>query len=50
MGKATVSLKNGAASHVFSKVKKAGKWSITAAYQGNGNLKSSSGKASFRVR
>jgi hypothetical protein len=50
MGKATVSLKNGAASHVFSKVKKAGKWSITAAYQGNSNLKSSSGKASFRVR
>jgi hypothetical protein len=42
--------KKGIATHVFSKVKKSGKYTITAKYAGNGNLKGSSGSASFRVK
>jgi hypothetical protein len=46
----TKSLSKGAAKAVFSGVKKAGKYSITATYGGNAALKGSSGKASFTVK
>jgi hypothetical protein len=39
----------GVATHVFSKVKKHGKWSITAKFGGDKGLKASSGKDTFRV-
>jgi hypothetical protein len=42
--------KKGIATHAFKHVKKHGKYSITAKYVGNSNLKGSSGKDTFRVR
>jgi hypothetical protein len=51
IAKATTTLnKKGIATHAFKRVKKHGKYSITAKYLGNGNLKGSSGKDTFRVR
>lgn len=50
VAKATASLKKGVAKHAFSKVKKSGKYTITAKYAGNSNLKGSSDGASFRVK
>jgi hypothetical protein len=41
--------RKGVATHSFKHVKKHGKYSITAKYAGNNNLKGSSGKDAFRV-
>jgi hypothetical protein len=51
IAKATAKLNSrGIAKHVFAKVKKSGKYTITAKYAGNSNLNGSSDGARFRVK
>lgn len=51
IGKVVASVKNGKAKASFKKVTKAGKYTLTASYGGNGGLKGSKAKANvFRIR